>query len=105
MTTTTTKTTDKWVLPPEVIGVYTPARAGALAGVSGRAIGQWARHGLIKPNVYEGRPANLYSYFDVAEAIVIRLLRDRCIEYADISSALADARGEFPRWPLLNAGF
>jgi predicted site-specific integrase-resolvase len=38
---------------------YTPARAGALAGVSGQTIGQWARYGFIKPTVYEGRPINL----------------------------------------------
>lgn len=96
--------TRNWTLPPEVIGVYTPARAGALAGVSGRAIGQWARHGLIKPNVYEGRPRNLYSYFDVAEAIVVRWLTSHdTIDYADIASALRDVRDDYPRWPLLNA--
>jgi uncharacterized protein (DUF433 family) len=100
----TATTTDQWALPPEVIGVYTPARAGALAGVSGRAVGQWARHGLIRPNVYEGRPQNLYSYFDVAEAIVVRWLTSHdTIDYADIGAALRDVRDEFPHWPLLNA--
>jgi uncharacterized protein (DUF433 family)/DNA-binding transcriptional MerR regulator len=85
------------------LGVYLPHRAGALAGVSGQSIGQWARHGLITPTVYEGRPANLYSYFDVAEAIVVRWLVELGFRHAEIRSALDDVRDEYPRWPLLNA--
>jgi uncharacterized protein (DUF433 family)/DNA-binding transcriptional MerR regulator len=95
--------TRNWKLPPEQIGVYTPGRAGALAGVSGQRIGQWARHGLIRPTVYEGRPRNLYSYFDVAEAIVIRWLLDRGENPANIAYALASVREDYPQWPLLNA--
>jgi uncharacterized protein (DUF433 family)/DNA-binding transcriptional MerR regulator len=98
-----TTLTEKWTLRPEVIGVYTPRRAGQLAGVSGKSIGRWARYGLIRPTVYEGRPANLYSFFDVAEAIVVRWLTDRSFEYSEIRSALKDVRGEHPDWPLLNA--
>jgi uncharacterized protein (DUF433 family)/DNA-binding transcriptional MerR regulator len=89
--------------PAEFVGVYLPHRAGALAGVSGQSIGQWARHGLITPTVYEGRPANLYSYNDVGEAIVVRWLLDEGFAHGEIRSALADVREEFPHWPLLNA--
>jgi uncharacterized protein (DUF433 family) len=95
--------TRKWELPAEIVGVYTPQRAGALAGVSGRSIGQWARNGLISASIYEGRPANLYSYFDVAEAIVVRWLLDHDVTHGQISYALSQVRDEFPNWPLLNA--
>jgi uncharacterized protein (DUF433 family) len=95
--------TETWSLRPEIIGVYTPRRAGHLAGVSGGSIGQWARHELITPTVYEGRPANLYSYFDVAEAIVVRWLLAHGIAHHEIRHALDEVREEYPRWPLLNA--
>src|SRR4051812_904564 len=95
--------TDTWTPRPEVIGVYTPRRAGELAGVSGHSIGQWARYGLITPTVFEGRPANLYSFWDVAEAIVVRWLTDRGFAYHEIRSGLASVRDDFPEWPLLNA--
>jgi DNA-binding transcriptional MerR regulator/uncharacterized protein (DUF433 family) len=85
------------------VGVYLPRRAGALAGVSGQTIGQWARRGLVTPSVYEGRPANLYSYQDVAEAIVVRWLLDEGFQHAEIRHALDDVRDEYPDWPLLHA--
>jgi DNA-binding transcriptional MerR regulator/uncharacterized protein (DUF433 family) len=85
------------------VGVYLPRRAGALAGVSGNTIGQWARRGLVTPTVYEGRPANLYSYLDVAEATVIRWLLDERFPHREIRNALNEVRNEYPRWPLLNA--
>ena len=83
--------------------VYLPGRAGALAGVGGRSIGQWARNGLVTPTVYEGRPANLYSYYDVAEAIVVRWLLSQDFQHREIRAALDDVREEWPQWPLLNA--
>jgi uncharacterized protein (DUF433 family) len=83
-------------VPP---GVFSPFRAGALAGVSGNRIGQWARYGLIKASLYRGRPANLYEFRDVAEAIVVHWLLDRGFTYRDIHSAIDHAR---PEWPLLS---
>lgn len=85
------------------VGVYMPHYVGALAGVTGQTIGQWARHGLVTPTVFEGRPANLYSYFDVAEAIVVRWLLDRGVSHGQIRFALSQVRESYPRWPLLNA--
>lgn len=85
------------------LGVYLPHGVGALAGVSGHQIGQWARHGLITPTAYEGRPRNLYSYYDVAEAIVIHWLLDEQHSLDEIRFALQDVREEWPRWPLLHA--
>lgn len=84
-------------------GVYSPGMTGALAGVSGYSIGQWARYGLIRPSVYRGRPAHLYSYRDVAEAIVIHWMTSQGITYRDIRDALDDVAAEHPRWPLLTA--
>ena len=83
--------------------VYSPGLAGALAGVSGNSIGQWARHGLIRATLYEGPPANLYSYFDVAEALVIRWMLEEGVSHRDIRLALDRVRGDHPRWPLLRA--
>jgi len=84
-------------------GVFSPFRAGALAGISGNRIGQWARYGLIKPTLFRGRPANLYAFHDVAEAIVIHWLLDRGFSYAEIHEAIESARVEHPDWPLLTA--
>ena len=88
---------------PELLGVFSPRRAGALAGVSGGRIGQWARYGLIQPTVYSGRPANRYAFYDVAEAIVVHWLRDQRFDYAAIHEAIANARKTHPDWPLLGA--
>jgi uncharacterized protein (DUF433 family)/DNA-binding transcriptional MerR regulator len=87
----------------EFLGVFSPHRAGALAGVSGNQIGQWARYGLIRPTVYEGRPANRYAFYDVAEAIVVHWLNTQGFDYAAIHEAIADAQSRYPSWPLIRA--
>ena len=87
--------------------VYTPRRLGALAGVSGNTIGQWARNSLIQPTVAKGLPSNLYSFFDAAEAIAVRWLLDEGFTYKQIHNAIEGARREDERagkkhaaWPL-----
>lgn len=87
----------------EFLGIYPAHRVGALAGVSGYAIGQWSRYELIRPSYFEGRPANLYAFDDVAEAIVIRWLLSRHFTYKQIHHAIEEARHDYPDWPLLNA--
>jgi uncharacterized protein (DUF433 family) len=84
-------------------GIYPPFRAGALAGVSGNRIGQWARYGLIKPSLYRGRPAHLYEFRDVAEAIIIHWLSERGFSYDEIHRAIESARADHHDWPLLDA--
>src|SRR5882762_5448864 len=74
--------------------VYTPRRLGALAGVSGNTIGQWARNDLIQPTVSKGLPSNLYSFFDAAEAIAVRWLLDEGFTYKQIHNAIEGARRE-----------
>lgn len=86
---------------PEFLGVFSPQRAGALAGVSGDQIGQWARYDLIRPTIYEGRPANRYAFFDVAEAIIVHWLRDQGFDYNAIHQAIHAARDDHPQWPLI----
>ena len=81
-------------------GVYSPGRAGALAGVSGYRLGQWARNGLVNASAYRGRPRNLYSYFDVAEAVAVNWLRSEAFDYNEIHTAIQEARAEQPEWPL-----
>jgi uncharacterized protein (DUF433 family)/DNA-binding transcriptional MerR regulator len=87
--------------------VYTPRRLGALAGVSGNTIGQWARNDLIRPTISRGLPSNLYSFFDAAEAIAVRWLRDNGRTYKQIHNAIEGARRDDKRagkkhaaWPL-----
>jgi uncharacterized protein (DUF433 family)/DNA-binding transcriptional MerR regulator len=87
----------------EFLGVFSPRRAGALAGVSGDQVGQWARYKLIRPTVYEGRPANRYAFYDVAEAIVVHWLREQGFGYSEIHTAIANARVSHPEWPLVRA--
>lgn len=87
----------------ERLSVFSPYRAGALAGVSGKRIGQWARYGLIRPTIYEGRPTNRYAFYDVAEAIVVHELQSFGFTYREIHTAIDTARERFPAWPLLNA--
>jgi uncharacterized protein (DUF433 family)/DNA-binding transcriptional MerR regulator len=94
-------TTTDASIAPEYLGVFSPHRAGALAGVSGNTIGQWARYGLIRPSVYEGRPANRYAFFDVAEAIVVHWLRDQGFAYTEIHDAVEAARESGATWALL----
>lgn len=84
-------------------GVFAPFQAGALAGVSGNRIGQWARYELIKSTVFRGRPANLYGFHDVAEAIVVHWLLEKGFRYTDIHRAIGRARVDHPDWPLLTA--
>lgn len=83
--------------------MFPPWRAGALAGVSGYRIGQWARYGLIRPSHYRGRPQHLYAFNDVAEAIVVRWLLEQNFSYEAIHAAVERARVEYREWPLLEA--
>ena len=85
----------------DALGVFSPFRAGALAGVSGYRIGQWARYGLITPSLYRGRPSNRYEFRDVAEAIVVHWLATRGFGYPAIHKAITRSRAESADWPLL----
>ncbi len=87
----------------ESLGVFSPRRAGQLAGVGGDRIGQWARHGLIRPTIHEGPPANRYAFNDVAEAIAVHWLHAQGFGYDDIRLAIRKAGAADRSWPLLQA--
>lgn len=85
-------------MPPR--GYYMAADVGRLAGVSGKTIGQWARHGFIRSSQSSGRP-RVYSFQDVGEAIVVHLLRDRGAPWHDIRAAIETLRERHgTAWPL-----
>ncbi len=87
-------------LPP--VGYYLAHEVGQLAGVSGDRIGQWARYGYIRSSQSEGTP-RLYSYQDVAEAMVVHSLINDGMPMGRIRVAVQNLRKEFGPWPLQNA--
>lgn len=85
-------------MPPR--GYYTASEVGRLAGVSGKTIGQWARHGFVRSSRSGGRP-RIYSFQDVGEAIVVHLLRKRGAKWPEIRSAIEELRTKHgTAWPL-----
>jgi uncharacterized protein (DUF433 family) len=87
-------------MPPR--GRYLAWEAGQLAGVSGNAIGQWARRGYIRASQSEGVP-KIYSYHDVAEAMVVHQLLEHGASYRLIRRTLDELRKDqdLGDWPLL----
>ena len=75
--------------------------AGALAGVSGTTIGQWARWGHIRSSVSDAEP-RVYSVEDVAEAAIVAELLDRGVSHANVHRAVERLSGYGP-WPLSQA--
>ena len=75
--------------------------AGALAGVSGTTVGQWARWGLIRSSVSDGDP-RVYSVEDAAEAVIVAELVGRGVSHADVHRAI-DRLGGYGPWPLSEA--
>src|SRR4051812_42079863 len=85
------------VMPPR--GHYLAHEVGALAGVSGDRIGQWARRGYIRSSQSTDRP-RVYSYQDVAEAMVVHELLERA-DLKSIKRAIARLRERHGHdWPL-----
>jgi uncharacterized protein (DUF433 family) len=88
-------------LPPR--GHYLAHEVGRLAGVSGRTIGQWARRGYIRSSQSEV-PPRVYSYQDVAEAMVVHELLQRNIDHGQIRATIRSLRdGSGNGWPLTHA--
>jgi DNA-binding transcriptional MerR regulator len=75
--------------------------AGALAGVSGTTIGQWARWGYIASSQSAADP-RVYSVEDVAEAVIVAQLLERGVSHADVRSAVKRLGG-YGAWPLSEA--
>src|SRR3954454_11768691 len=75
--------------------------AGALAGVSGTTVGQWARWGLIRSSQSDAEP-RVYSVEDAAEAVIVAELLERGVAHTDIHAAIGRLSGYGP-WPLSEA--
>ena len=82
-------------------GELLAAEVGALAGVSGTTIGQWARRGYIRSSQSSEEP-RVYSVEDVAEAAIVAELLDRGVAHAEIHSAIEHLRDR-GQWPLSEA--
>ncbi len=83
-------------------GYYLAHEAGWLAGVSGDRIGQWARRGYIRSSISTGVP-RVYSYQDVAEAMVVHELEGGGVPLPAIRRAVQLLREEYGDWPLTEA--
>ena len=82
-------------------GRLSAGEAGALAGVSGTTIGQWARRGYIRSSQSRSEP-RVYSVEDVAEAAVVAELLGRGVAHDQVLAAIARLSG-YGAWPLSEA--
>jgi uncharacterized protein (DUF433 family)/DNA-binding transcriptional MerR regulator len=87
-------------MPPR--GRYLAWEAGQLAGVSGQTMGQWARRGYIRSSASTRAP-RIYSFQDIAEAMVVHELLDRGVQHADIKKAIRRLEEQYGDWPLTEA--
>jgi uncharacterized protein (DUF433 family)/DNA-binding transcriptional MerR regulator len=83
-------------------GWYLAGDVGRLAGVTGYEIGQWARRGYIKSSRSDGRP-RVYSYRDVAEAMLVHELLERGLPLGEIRTTIERTYQEHGDWPLQDA--
>ena len=84
-----------------VHGRLLAGEAGELVGVSGTTIGQWARHGYIRPSQSADLP-HVYSVEDVGEAAIVAELLARGVRHADVRAAIERLRS-YGGWPLSEA--
>jgi uncharacterized protein (DUF433 family) len=84
-------------------GHYSAGAAGRLAGVSGQTMGQWARNNYVRSSQSEEIP-RVYSFQDIAEAMVVHELRDRRVAYREIKRLIEGLRDrDTENWPLTHA--
>ncbi len=84
-------------------GHYLAHEVGRLAGVSGQTIGQWARRGYVRSSQSSDAP-RVYSYQDVAEAMVVHELRERGVDFRRIRETIRVLRERTGNaWPLTHA--
>lgn len=84
-----------------VHGRLLAGEAGEIVGVSGTTIGQWARHGYIRPSQSAELP-HVYAVEDVAEAAIVAALLHRGVRHADVRTAIERLRS-YGDWPLSEA--
>jgi uncharacterized protein (DUF433 family)/DNA-binding transcriptional MerR regulator len=82
-------------------GHYLAHEVGSLAGVSGDRVGQWARRGYIKASQSRrGDSPLVYSFQDVAEAMLVHELEDRGVPLHFIKGTIERLRETQGDWPL-----
>ena len=84
-----------------VHGRLLAGEAGEIVGVSGTTIGQWARHGYIRPSQSAELP-HVYSVEDVGEAAIVATLLQRGVRHGDVRRAIERLRS-YGEWPLSEA--
>ena len=84
-----------------VHGRLLAGEAGEVVGVSGTTIGQWARHGYIRPSQSAELP-HVYSVEDVGEAAIVATLLRRGVRHQDVRRAIERLRS-YGEWPLSEA--
>lgn len=82
-------------------GELSAGDVGALAGVSGTAVGQWARWGYIRASVRQEEPY-VYGVEDVGEAAIVAELLRRGVSHRDVHRAV-ERLGGYGDWPLSEA--
>ena len=81
-------------------GHYLAHEVGELAGVSGNRVGEWARRGYIRSS-HSSRIPRVYSYLDIAEAMVVHELEDRGVSPRNIGRIVGSLRSSLgTEWPL-----
>ena len=87
------------ILPPR--GRYLAQEVGQLAGVSGRTVGQWAHYGYIAASQSAaGEYPRVYSFQDVAEAIIVHELLERKVPRQVLRPVILGLREQYGNWPL-----
>jgi len=82
-------------------GHYLAWEAGQLAGVSGQKIGQWARRDYIRASQDDSAYPKIYSFQDVAEAMVVHELEDAGADLQSIKRTIERLRERHGMsWPL-----
>src|SRR5919204_7039654 len=87
------------LMPPR--GRYLANEVGALAGVSGDRIRQWARRRYIRASWSKSGDSPLvYSFQDVAEAMLVHELEEQWVPLELIRRTVQGLRDRYGNWPL-----
>lgn len=89
-------------MPPR--GHYLAHEVGRLAGVSGSKVGQWAHYGYIRASQSKaGGYPRVYSFQDVAEAIIVHELLDQKVPLKALRPVVQELHKRYGDWPLQHA--
>jgi uncharacterized protein (DUF433 family) len=81
------------------VGWYLASDVADLVGVSRRSIVEWTKHRYIDATRQLG-PPHVFSYQDVAEAMVVHELIDRKVPRVEIRAIVRNCAAQYGSWPL-----